>query len=254
MAIKTGTSGDWRDSWTAGYTKEFTIAVWSGDFEGSPMNQVSGSTGAGPLFNSIARLMAVRLGRVPSLPVAPPGIKRVEVCAESGGIPGPACPRRMVVAVPADFFPRPCTVHSLARIDARTGEPATPGTPASSITTRVSYDLPPEFAEWLADSGKYSAPVPAAAPPTAAPSIAVSSPREGDVYIIEPGYNRATQSIQLAALSRRRVPAVDWYVDGSFFATSAWPYAARWLLEKGTHVVVAVCGATKSPPVRFEVR
>ncbi|HUI70170.1 MAG TPA: penicillin-binding transpeptidase domain-containing protein [Spirochaetia bacterium] len=48
MAIKTGTSGDWRDSWTAGYTREFTIVVWSGDFGGSPMNQVSGSTGAGP--------------------------------------------------------------------------------------------------------------------------------------------------------------------------------------------------------------
>ncbi|HUI70171.1 MAG TPA: hypothetical protein VL354_06590 [Spirochaetia bacterium] len=84
--------------------------------------------------------------------------------------------------------------------------------------------------------------------------MSVISPRPGDVYVIEPGYSRATQSIELAAQARRRVPAVDWYVDGRLFTRAQWPYDATWLLEKGTHVAIAVSGGSKSRPVRFEVR
>jgi penicillin-binding protein 1C len=252
MAIKTGTSGNWRDSWTAGYTTEFTIAVWSGDFEASPMNQVSGSTGAGPLFNSIARLMGVRLGHVPTLPEAPPGIERILVCAESGDAPGPACPRRMIVAVKAGSVRKPCTMHSLVRIDARTGAPAVVSTPAAFVSTRVAYDLPAEFAVWLKDSGKYSLPPRVVAGrPT---DLSITSPRPGDIYIVEPGYDRSRQSIELAALSRRKVPSVDWYVDGTLVAAAEWPYTASWVLARGTHVAVARAGDAKSLPVRFEVR
>ncbi|HET6487636.1 MAG TPA: penicillin-binding transpeptidase domain-containing protein, partial [Spirochaetia bacterium] len=254
MAIKTGTSGNWRDSWTAGYTQEFTIAVWSGDFEASPMNQVSGSTGAGPLFNSIARLMGERLGRLPTLPPAPPGVEVRVVCAESGDVPGEYCPRRMVVAVSADRARVPCTMHSLVRIDTRTGAPASPGTPSAFLSARVAYNLPAEFAQWLSESGKYTVP-PREDPAKARPSdLAITRPRPGDIYIVEPGYDLSTQSIELAALSRRRVASLDWYIDGTLVGEAAWPYSASWRLDRGVHVVQARAGTTESPPVRFEVR
>ncbi len=254
MAIKTGTSGNWRDSWTAGYTREFTIAVWSGDFEASPMNQVSGSTGAGPLFNAIARLMQARLGRMPTLPEAPPGIQRIVVCAESGDLPNEACPRRLVVAVGPDHREKVCTMHSLVRVDARTGEPADASTPASFASTRIAYDLPPEFAPWLAQSGKYSLPARAQPTPGRPTDLVIARPRQGDIYIIEPGYDRKRQTIELTALSLRKVPAVDWYVDGVRVAGASWPYTASWQLARGFHVAVARAGALESRPVRFEVR
>ena len=50
MAVKTGTSSDWRDSWAVGYTDRYTVAIWAGDFGGKPMDQLSGAVGAGPLF------------------------------------------------------------------------------------------------------------------------------------------------------------------------------------------------------------
>lgn len=52
-AVKTGTSTSYRDNWAMGYTPEYTVAVWVGNFDNTPMNQVSGVTGAGPIFHDI---------------------------------------------------------------------------------------------------------------------------------------------------------------------------------------------------------
>jgi penicillin-binding protein 1C len=52
-AVKTGTSSGYRDTWTVGYTPEYTVAVWAGNFNGSPMERVAGVSGAGPLWNRI---------------------------------------------------------------------------------------------------------------------------------------------------------------------------------------------------------
>jgi penicillin-binding protein 1C len=53
VACKTGTSTDFRDNWTIGFTPEFTVGVWAGNFDGSPMREVSGVSGAGPILHSI---------------------------------------------------------------------------------------------------------------------------------------------------------------------------------------------------------
>ncbi|HLI95895.1 MAG TPA: penicillin-binding protein 1C, partial [Candidatus Baltobacteraceae bacterium] len=52
-AVKTGTSSGYRDTWTVGYTPEYTVAVWVGNFSGAPMQHVAGVSGAGPLWNRI---------------------------------------------------------------------------------------------------------------------------------------------------------------------------------------------------------
>jgi penicillin-binding protein 1C len=53
VAVKTGTSSDYRDTWTVGYTPEYTVAVWVGNFNGAPMQRIAGVSGAGPLWNRI---------------------------------------------------------------------------------------------------------------------------------------------------------------------------------------------------------
>ncbi|HMG06648.1 MAG TPA: penicillin-binding protein 1C, partial [Chthoniobacterales bacterium] len=45
VACKTGTSTDFRDNWTIGFTPEFSVGVWVGNFDGAPMREVSGVTG-----------------------------------------------------------------------------------------------------------------------------------------------------------------------------------------------------------------
>jgi penicillin-binding protein 1C len=53
VACKTGTSTDYRDNWAMGYTPEFTVGVWVGNFDGSPMRGVSGVTGAAPIMHAV---------------------------------------------------------------------------------------------------------------------------------------------------------------------------------------------------------
>jgi penicillin-binding protein 1C len=53
VACKTGTSSDFRDNWAFGYTPEFTVGVWVGNFDGSPMRHISGVTGAAPILHDL---------------------------------------------------------------------------------------------------------------------------------------------------------------------------------------------------------
>lgn len=65
-AVKTGTSKDMRDNWCVGYTDRFTVGVWVGNFDGSPMQDVSGITGAAPVWSEVMRyLHQGRPGRAP---------------------------------------------------------------------------------------------------------------------------------------------------------------------------------------------
>jgi len=49
-AVKTGTSKDMRDNWCIGYSRKYTVGVWTGNFSGDPMWNVSGVTGAAPIW------------------------------------------------------------------------------------------------------------------------------------------------------------------------------------------------------------
>jgi penicillin-binding protein 1C len=76
-AAKTGTSKDMRDNWCIGFTSRYTVGVWVGNFSGAPMHDVSGVTGAAPIWRDLVhRLHATE----PSLkPLAPPGLIEQEI-------------------------------------------------------------------------------------------------------------------------------------------------------------------------------
>lgn len=52
-AVKTGTSKDMRDNWCIGYTDRYTVGVWVGNFNGQPMWDVSGVSGAAPVWRDV---------------------------------------------------------------------------------------------------------------------------------------------------------------------------------------------------------
>ncbi|NDJ52399.1 MAG: PBP1A family penicillin-binding protein [Chloroflexi bacterium] len=53
-AAKTGTTNDFRDNWTIGYTPHIVVGVWAGNTDNSPMaDGVSGLTGAAPIWNEV---------------------------------------------------------------------------------------------------------------------------------------------------------------------------------------------------------
>ncbi len=56
-AVKTGTSKDMRDNWCIGYSRKYTVGVWTGNFSGEPMWNVTGVTGAAPIWMEIMNFL-----------------------------------------------------------------------------------------------------------------------------------------------------------------------------------------------------
>ncbi len=69
-AVKTGTSKDMRDNWCVGYTDKYVIGVWVGNSGGDPMWNVTGITGAAPIFSQlVSSLHAKKSSAPPSRPL-----------------------------------------------------------------------------------------------------------------------------------------------------------------------------------------
>jgi penicillin-binding protein 1C len=64
-AVKTGTSKDMRDNWCIGWTTDYTIGVWVGNFNGEPMWNVSGMSGAAPIWRHLMLSLSQQLIKNP---------------------------------------------------------------------------------------------------------------------------------------------------------------------------------------------
>lgn len=73
-AVKTGTSKDMRDNWCIGFSDRYTVGVWVGNFDGRPMWNVSGSSGAAPIWSEL--MGELHRGQPGQAPLAPAGLAR----------------------------------------------------------------------------------------------------------------------------------------------------------------------------------
>jgi penicillin-binding protein 1C len=76
-AVKTGTSKDMRDNWCLGYTGRYTVGVWVGNFDGQPMWDVSGVSGAAPVWRDVMDYL--HRGQPSRAPAAPAGVVRQQI-------------------------------------------------------------------------------------------------------------------------------------------------------------------------------
>lgn len=89
-SVKTGTSKDMRDNWCVGFNRDFTVGVWVGNFSGEPMWDVSGITGAAPVWLQLMNHLESAYGggeakeNQDSNTQPPPGIVSAEVAFEDG--------------------------------------------------------------------------------------------------------------------------------------------------------------------------
>jgi penicillin-binding protein 1C len=136
-AVKTGTSKDFRDNWTVGYTPRYTVAVWVGNFDGAPMQNISGVAGAGPLFRDLMLLLEAPNPEA-SFP-EPPGIVRRKICPLSGERPSSACPSAITEIFAAGTEPQ--GVCSLPHLPApERSEVRIAGRPRASVEVDFPHD------------------------------------------------------------------------------------------------------------------
>ncbi len=152
-AAKTGTTNDFRDNWTVGYVPQLAVGVWVGNADNSPMQAVTGLTGAAPLWHAVMTYAARAQNLVPQEWAVPPGIVTVKVCEPSGKLPTRNCP-----ATRDEIFMRgteptsPDNIWQSVAINRDTGKRATVCTPPEQIEQRVYEILPPEASDWVRES------------------------------------------------------------------------------------------------------
>ena len=196
-AVKTGTSSDFRDTWTVGFTTDYTVAVWAGNFDGSPMRRLSGVAGAGPLWNRI--MLHLHEQHEPASFPSPEGMFARQICAQTGYKPTPDCDSVVSEYLwPEDLvtYERPQEVASLPR----------------------------EYDEWLALQHHAA---------TSASGFRIVAPRTGDRYLVAPrAIGRQRLEFQTASAPGK---SVEWLLDGRKVAVGTsyfWPMrAGQWTLQ-----------------------
>jgi len=107
-AAKTGTSNDYRDNWTLGYTYDIAVGVWVGNADYTPMQDITGMTGAAPIWSQFMQSAIQRLTSGNPTPfLKPSGIVDRVICAASGTEPSQWCPNQRSEYFAADQLPLP---------------------------------------------------------------------------------------------------------------------------------------------------
>ncbi len=191
-AAKTGTTDDWRDAWTLGYTPELVTGVWVGNADNTPMKDVSGARGAAPIWRAF---MEQALAGIPAAEFPrPEGIEEVEISADSGALPGPATPpdrrRKEIFAAGQGPLGPEFDFHQLVRIDVTTGGLATEFCPPEAVQESYFFVLPGEEGKRWAEA--HAIPQPPADPcpvHAAEAQVAIFQPLpwetvSGEVYVV----------------------------------------------------------------------
>jgi penicillin-binding protein 1C len=240
-AVKTGTTSNFHDNWTIGYTPDLVVGVWSGNTDYESMRGVNGLSGAAPIWHQFIRTV------LESQPergfVQPQGFVRMEVCAISGLLPTDTCPyRRSEWFIDGTQPDQPDHFYRQVVVDAITGRLADASTPISQRVRQTVLDLPPQAQPWAKSQGlllfsdlrnpdsssngneKETTPV------------SIISPAMGSVFILAAGYSQDSQRILFEAIGEPGLSQLVIYVDGKPLASfSAAPFKAWWTLTPGEH-------------------
>lgn len=252
VAVKTGTSSRFRDSWAVAWSSTLLVGVWIGDPDNRPMNHLTGARAAAELAHRILLAASPARGEDFGFPV-PEGFRPSRLCPLTGRLASSACEGTFVEwfrpgSEPVDG----CSAHLRVAFDRETGRPATAVTPRGRIEERLFVDLPPRYAAWMASAGLKAPPGPRwqldsgetsadhrAFGRELSPRIAITSPLPGSRLLRDPETPAPFSSLALRAHVDPPVPQLVWWVDGAPFATVDSPYSARWPLEPGSHSIEA---------------
>ncbi|MDX2216420.1 MAG: penicillin-binding protein 1C [Oculatellaceae cyanobacterium bins.114] len=231
-AVKTGTSSDFRDTWTVGFTTDYTVATWVGNFDGAPMHQVSGVTGAAPLWSRI--LLHLHEHREPNtFPTPnefPNGLVQRPICAISGARPTPACS----TVVQEYLYPEDLYAYE-HQPDPFYGAIAT-------THNSAQLRLPPEYNEWLAMQQQ----------PTLDPDqLRILVPQTGDYFLVAANVTAGTSSRLEFKVTGRHNQPVEWWLNGEKIAAQS-SDSLFWTLRPGQWRLQVKSG-DRADQVTFEV-
>jgi penicillin-binding protein 1C len=213
-AAKTGTTNDFRDNWTIGYTPQVAVGVWVGNTDNTEMKEVTGLTGAAPVWHDV--MMTVLKDKPVEPFVRPEGLVERSVDAVSGLLPTKYSPMVKELFIPGTEPTSYDNTHQAFLLDKETGKLATVFTPPEKVEEKVYEIYPPEAAEWIAQ-----AEVPQ--PPNEYDTVYGPAPTAGDVSITGPkAYSAVSGGIVISGNAKGGDFAIYRLAFGQGMNPSAW--------------------------------
>ena len=275
VAAKTGTTNDWNDGWTMGFTPSLAAGVWAGNSCGGKDPKCLMKRGADGVVVAAPIWREFMLNALKDTPAEeftrPNGIREIDVDSISGKLPTQLTPttKKEVFAdysVPTEYD----NVHQAVQIDSITGLPATPETPPNQISFRtyvVLHSERPQNSYWedpvvnwaLKNGYGYPAGLSASTTPILSgdpPAVSINQPEDDFTVLNLPLH------IEAAATGPSPIARVDISVDGIFVQSlNSAPYSFNINKDygKGIHTIAAKAvyvngkSADTSISVNFEI-
>lgn len=243
IAWKTGTSYGYHDAWSIGYTPEYTIGVWVGNFSGEGNPKLIGAEAAGPL---LFQLFSVIAEENSDWFAEPDEIDTRTTCTISGMPANPWCVSTVQTAYIRGVSPeKTCDLHVQLLIDKETNTQLCPQCRAvrdGEVKTFVQWTQ--TIATWRKRNGFPVSELPAhfrsCKSVLAQHAPQIHSPAEDCSYFLRDHVPLHDQQILLEASVAPEVKVVYWFVDGKLIANTGAGEAVFYPPERGHHEVVCM--------------
>lgn len=260
-AVKTGTTRNFKDNWTIGFSPEILTAVWVGNADATSMENVSGVDGAAPIW---ADFMESALESKPKLTFAvPPNLVEKQVCALSGKLPNPGsgsdygaanCPEKVneIFARGQEpkelddyyklFWVRKSDGHIIMNECVKDYNPA-------EIQQKVLVAYPAELQKWAGQNSlglaktepcakafDYSNGSSSNYPVEQAAAVLIDSPNNNDEYQLDSSLPLSAQKTPFRVSVPNDTVEVNYFVDDKVVAdVKEPPFSYLWLAVLGNH-------------------
>jgi membrane carboxypeptidase/penicillin-binding protein PbpC len=233
-AVKTGTTTNFHDNWTIGYTPDLLVGVWVGNSNYEAMHNVTGLTGAAPIWHEVMR--SILEGKPAQAFIQPTGMVQAEICDLSGLLATPQCPHVKKEWYIEGTQPlEPDTLYKQVWIDPWTNGLANEFTPTDRRKPMIVMDVPFEAQAWARSQGMPLLVDYSTVSEEASQQLLLTSPLDNTTYRIDPSFDQSAQQTSLEA-SGQGFSRVNFYADGILIGTSnEMPYQAWWALSEGSH-------------------
>ncbi len=258
IAWKTGTSYGHRDAWSIGYTPEYTIGVWVGNFDGRGVPALVGAEAAAPLlfeiFEALLKPATTRWF------IQPESVGVRQVCAVSGMPLSKYCPAaKSELYLPGISPAQRCTLHRMILVDEATGFRLCPVCRSGrKYRQRIVTVWPAKLASWMIEHGIPVDQIPRHYP--RCPKIAagqtpvILSPLANSEYRIRPDVPLDYQKLPLKAAVSNQIKKLYWFLNGRLIFTGN-PHQIFFLTPaQGKYKLICMDEEGRSSEVQFVIR
>lgn len=258
VAWKTGTSYGHRDAWSIGYTPDYTVGVWVGNFNGKGVPALVGAEAAAPVLFAIFDALSGQSEN--RWFVQPPEVETRQVCSISGMPLGDFCVSvQNELYLPGISPNQACSIHRRFFVDRKTGSRL-----CSHCRIGRSYDehtfeyWPAEIASWRSRNGHSRAGIPehfkGCTKAVAGAGPVINSPVANAEYKIRTGVSLTYQKILLDAAVSNQTQNIYWFLDGKIIYSGPPDRKVFLKPERGRHTLLCMDDEGRSTEVALVIR